>query len=346
MLHPSGYCAYYNESSKNNLVAGFPCPECGKVAGHTTTCPLYNENTANENFKSTRSKLYNATAILWHISRSINFFTFTLPARNSQGIYQNSATCETTGDLAVTRTFSKLLENVAVNIKRKYPETVDTETGEVIPGKKFSYVWIAEAQMQRQKKFGGAGDIHYHLVTNSYVPIVWLTDYWSTLLQVNSKNCVHVESIPSTVSSIPSYLAKYLGKTTHKGENTQRKIVSRRIGASQDLTAYAPIKFNYLPEGNIIREHHFATPTGYETSMYYFNTAGTLARYGQLMKDEKKLKNTSSNKHFSNDEIAWREVARKKRQALLYSKPLNLNNHDHELCNEGGNETTAISCPF
>jgi hypothetical protein len=317
MLHPSGYCAHFHESAKKNLIAGFPCPECKKVAGHKPTCPLYNETTANENFKSTRSKLYNATAILWHRSPSVNFFTFTLPSRSNTGIYQNSTACETTGDLAITRTFSKLLENVSVNIKRNNPETVNRQTGEITKAK-FSYVWVSEAQMLRQKKFGGIGDIHFHLVTGSYVPIVWLTNHWSELLQVESKNCVHVDHIPTSINSIPAYLAKYLGK------GAQRSILSRRIGTTQDLSGFAPLKFNVLPVGTIEKEQHFSTPSGYETSMYYFNTSQVLEIYGDLMQDEKRLKNTSSNKHFSNDQIAWRDVARKRKQLELYSQPLTL----------------------
>jgi hypothetical protein len=342
MLHPSGYCAHFHESGKKNLIAGAPCPECKKVAGHKHTCPLYNEITANENFKSTRSKLYNATAILWHRSASVNFFTFTLPARGNTGIYQNSSTCETTGDLATTRTFSKLLENVSVNIKRNNPETVDRETGEITP-KKFSYVWVAEAQMLRQKKFGGAGDIHYHLVTDAYIPIVWITNYWSELLKEKSKNCVHVEHIPpGKINSIPAYLSKYLGK------GSQRTIVSRRIGTTADLSGYAPLKFNVLPAGTIEREQHFTTASGYETSMYYFNTYETLNNYGELMQSEKRLKNTSSNKHFNNDQIAWREVFRKRKQLEMYSKPLNLNNENftNDLCNQSGNDSSIIECPF
>jgi hypothetical protein len=307
VLHPSGYCTFYHESSKNNLVRGAPCPVCKKVAGHKPTCPNYDKD-KTDTLKSSRSKLFDATSVLWYRgfnNGGINFFTFTLPSRSGERTFQISADCTQTGDLKVTEQFSKLLEGISIKQKRD--------------GQKFSYVWVSEAQMSRQKKFGGIGDIHFHLVTDSFIPVNWCTDYWSSLVANlqpidYAKSSVHVDSIPNSVNSIPGYLTKYMGK------GAQRRILSRRFSCTRDLSSYIPIKFSTLPSGTLVRENHTLTPTGYEVSTYYYDTSEVLANYGELMQDEKKFNVTRMDKNFTPDEIAWRAL---KREHAQKSKEIN-----------------------
>jgi hypothetical protein len=300
VLHPSGYCVYYHAKSEKNLKPGEPCLWCQRVAGHKPTCPLFVEK-ENE-CKSSRVKLFDRAAILWArasaMNNDIKFFTFTLPSLDGKKTFQRTADCTATGDIAVTSAFSKLLENCAINIKRHRKE-------------KFSYVWVSEAQKKRQEKFGGVGDLHFHLVTDSFIPVNWLRDSWNVLLGTNSNNCVHVDAIPTGVRMLPNYLAKYMGK------GTQRRIYSRRFSCSRDLSAFSPITFKRLPNDlTCEKETHFTTPKGFECSMYYFNTTEVLEQYGALMQAETALKEAAHDPAFTLDAIQERATRRSFKKAV------------------------------
>jgi hypothetical protein len=298
VLHPSGYCVYYHAKSEKNLKPGEPCLWCGRVAGHKATCPLFVEKESE--CKTSRVKLFDRAAILWARTSSqgndIKFFTFTLPSI-AGGVYQQSVTSSVTGDIAVTSKFSKLLENCAINIKRHLKE-------------KFSYVWVAEAQMKRQEKFGGVGDLHFHLVTGSYIDVTWLRDSWNGLLGTDSKNCVHVDAIPTSVNMLPNYLAKYMGK------GAQRRIYSRRFSCTRDLSAFAPITFKRLPNDlTLEKESHFTTPKGFDCSMYYFNTTEVLEQYGALMQAQATLNGAAADPAFTTQAIQERATRRSFKRA-------------------------------
>lgn len=294
MLHPSGYCVYYHQKAADNLKPGEPCLWCSKVAGHKPTCPLFVEKDCEN--KGSRVKLFDRTAILWARASAkntdIKFFTLTLPSAEGKKTFQRSATCPETGDIAVTAYFSKLLEAAVINVKRHRKE-------------KLSYVWVSEAQKERQKKFGGVGDLHFHLVTDSHMPVEWIRDSWNRLLGTDSKNCVHLDLIPTGVKMLPNYLAKYMGK------GAQRKIYSKRFNSTRDLSGFAPITFKQLPSDlTCEKETHFTTPKGFECSMYYFNTTEVLEQYGGLMQAAAALNVSSSDPNFTPSEIAWRAMKR------------------------------------
>ena len=314
VLHPSGYCTFYSEASVENLTPGAPCVHCGKIAGHKITCPLYKEPEA----KHSRTKIFDTAAVLWYQSNSLNFFTFTLPSWAGWKTYQLSESCCVTGDLAVTRKFSMLLELIAVNIKRQ-PKS---KRGKKKKGNlwkrwnrgRFSYLWVAEAQMERQEKFGGAGDIHFHLITDAYIPIKWLNAQWCRLVGTFSPGAVHVDHVPSQVNSIPNYLAKYFGK------GTQRKILSRRVASTRDLSGVAPIKFKTLPDLTLLKHRTYTTKQGFEVNYYYYDTGEVLANYGDFMREEGSMQGvTRTGKKFVPEEIAFRAMRRDhklKRQQL------------------------------
>lgn len=246
------------------------------MAGHLSTCPLFKEN--EKSGTSSRSKLYNSTSVLWCKSQRINFFTFTLPSLHNSptcGVYQRSPTCKETGDLAITAKFSKLLEAISIRQKRS--------------GQRFSYVWVSEAQMKRQKKFGGIGDLHFHLVTDAYIEIAWLQNAWGGHVG-ESNNSVDVQSIPKSVQSIPAYLVKYLGK------GSQRYIYSRKFNCSRDLSAFVPIHIARLPDVDLITEKIITQPSGYESCMRYYNTAECLELFGCYMLDQKRFNVTRTSK--------------------------------------------------
>ncbi len=289
-LHPSGYCAYYNESSSENLVPGKSCIFCGRVAGHAHDCPDFltypgDGREAKQIAGSTsRGSLFNAVSVLWHKSRVKSFITFTLPSLQD-GTYQRSPECELTGDLAITQKFSKVLEAYSLRVKRAF-------------GEKMSYVWVSEAQMQRQEKFGGCGDIHFHLVINQdlknnagrfvdYETFVWLQSLWCKHIGVDANNCVHVDNIPDELSSIPAYLSKYLGK------GSQRRIMSRRFAASRDLTKYKPVTLQDFPGGVDLVRSVEKQADGFKYVMHYFNTSQVLDTYGAHMEDESRFTNTT-----------------------------------------------------
>lgn len=307
-LHPSGYCVAFNEETNNNLIPGKPCKCCGRVAGHKYGCPeLENLPGYFESGKSSRGSLFNAVAVLWSRSVEKSFITFTLPSLSSS-VYQKSIHSVYTGDVAITAKFSKVLEAYALKIKRR-------------TGKKLSYVWVSEAQTSRQEKFGGVGDLHFHLVVNvdyknhskawkdsagrwrypfisagHELEIKWLQKLWCEHLEVEAVNCVHVDPLPDCVKSIPSYLAKYLGK------GSMRKIVSRRFSASRDLTKFKPItiparpgecyrvdidtgEMKFLESVELInrQERKFEN---YTCITEYYSTSDVLSKFGAWMEYE------------------------------------------------------------
>jgi hypothetical protein len=293
-LHPSGYCVWFNENSTGNLISGVACPLCRRVAGHKPDCPYYVENETTG--ASSRPKLYDATSVLWAQSKNVYFITFTLPSLPGKKTFQSSPHCADTGDLAITKIFSKQLEAIARRYARR--------------GKRFSYVWISEAQMKRQKKFGGIGDLHFHLVTNQRIEIKWLQAAWSGYFPgAPSKNSVHIESLPAGINSVPAYLVKYLGK------GAARRIFSRRFSCSRDLSRLAPIRITHIPDDlKAITEKIITTPSGYEVCLYFFNTQEILEQYGAYMIDEKDYQGTRSGAKFSKSEIESRRFTREIKQ--------------------------------
>lgn len=295
VLHPSGYCVWYNDKSKGNLITGERCPLCGRTAGHHYDCIYFKEKQVTG---SSRPKLYNAISVLRQISTAdMYFYTFTLPSRPGEKTYQISPHCRDTGDLVVTATFSKLLEAVAARIKRSSRPNEE---------KKFSYVWIAEAQMKRQAKFGGIGDLHFHLVTNQRIDITWLQSTWSAYFSTpENRHSVHAEPIPRAINSIPAYLAKYLGK------GSPRRIYSRRYSSSQDLSAFRPITLRTLPSDlQPIRTKILPQASGYEVTVSYFNTEAVLKRYGRIMREEHEFQVTRSGQNFTPSAINSRKFKR------------------------------------
>jgi len=274
-LHPSGFCSWSADRSRQNLLVGKPCPECKRIAGHAPTCPRfkYEDRLAT----SSRGKLFDCVSILWAKNADKSFITFTLPSLQ-EGTYQRAATCEQTGDIVIGQCFSKTLEAWKVKEKRK--------------GKALSYVWVAEAQMKRQEKFGGIGDIHYHLIVNRKLKnenntfsdrqtFNWLQENWCKQIKAEANNCVHVDPVPDYANSIPAYLSKYLGK------GNQRPILSRKFQATQDLTHFKPIKLHSFPEGLTMHsESVYTTPEGFDIVTRYFNTREVLEMYAHLMHDE------------------------------------------------------------
>jgi len=95
--------------------------------------------------------------------KQFNFLTFTLPSRQN-GTYQAAPDCEKTGDLAVKANFSKLLEALTVKLKRD----------PAFKGFEFAYCWASEIQESRRAKFGGCGEIHFHMLSN----IILKKDYF------------------------------------------------------------------------------------------------------------------------------------------------------------------------
>lgn len=298
----------FGESSSDNLVPGRPCIFCGRVAGHVFGCPEL-DNLPNYflSGKSSRGALFNAVAVLWSRSKERSFITFTLPS-SSENVYQKSIHSIHTGDVAVTAKFSKVLEAFSLKLKRRR-------------GKKPSYVWVSEAQMKRQEKFGGIGDLHFHLIVDedykdysrgwkddngrwrypfksvaAELEIKWLQNLWCEHLGVESTNCVHVDPLPDGVNSIPSYLAKYLGK------GSMRKIVSRRFSATRDLTKLKPItipcrpgevyrvdfetgEMKFLPTVSLINQQ-VKNFDGFTSITEYYSTSEVLGEYGAWMEYE------------------------------------------------------------
>ena len=310
-LHPSGYCCYFSDSTKN-LIAGCACRYCKRVAGHALDCPDYKAKEPKHT--SSRSQLYNAVSVLWAKNNGTNFYTFTLPSSEG-GTYQRATDCPVSGDLAIAEKFSKVLEAWSVRVKRS--------------GRKLSYVWVAEAQTKRQLKFGGVGDIHFHLVASEQVKagafymkegkkryrmtdqntFDWLQSLWCSHVGVNAANCVDVDYIPPAVNSIPAYLSKYMGK------GTQRKILSRQFAATRDLSRFRPVTLVDLPQDcELIKTTDLVFDSGFELTQYYYRTSDVLELYGHHMARESELNGGISGKHFTPDKIMLRAFKRQQRQ--------------------------------
>lgn len=247
-------------------------------------CPLFDINKKGSD--NSRGKLYNAIAVLWASNQNKSFITFTLPSL-ANGIYQNSFDCPDTGDIAIGKAFSKTLEAWKQREKRK---------GSGL----FSYVWVAEAQQKRSEKFGGPGDLHFHLIVNrkfkndykgangkfNFVDTEkretfdWIQLNWCKQIKAYSNNCVHVDPLPDFANSIPAYMSKYFGK------GQCRPLVGRKFQATQDLSKFKPIQLTQFPEGiTLIREKQYITPEGFEINTSYFNTREVLELYGGHMSD-------------------------------------------------------------
>jgi len=249
---------------------------------------------------SSRPKLFNSTAILWAKEKEKSFLTFTLPSIEN-GVYQRDAGCPYSGDITIASYFSKVMESYSLRLKRR--------------NGKLSYVWVAEAQSKRQKKYGGVGDIHYHVVVNQKLKdnlgrvcdsetLNWLQDLWCSHVGASSKNCLDVQPLPDDISSVPAYLSKYLGK------GSQRMILSRQFGASRDLTRFKPITLQTLPEADLITQYDYTTPTGYESCVRYFDTRQVLELYGSDMAYEGRLNSSRMDKNFTQDKIVERAFMR------------------------------------
>lgn len=297
-LHPSGFCSWSSDHSKVNLIPGRACPVCNRIAGHASfitnknslyfekPCPLFKME--NKTASSSRGKLFDCVSVLWAMNANKSFFTFTLPSLEN-GTYQRDPLCSTTGDLEVGKMFSRTLEAWKRKEQRENP------------GQRFSYVWVSEAQKKRQEKFGGCGDIHYHLVVNrkfkndfkgsngkfnftsneSFDRFQWIQENWCKQVGVYADNAVHIDPIPDFANSIPAYMSKYMGK------GQDRAIVSRRFQATQDLTRYATVKLNTLPDDiTLINEKVITTPDGFDICTRYFNTREVLELYGHHMIDQ------------------------------------------------------------
>jgi hypothetical protein len=308
-LHPSGFCCYYSATVTKNLVRGFPCVHCGRVSGHAITCPAFKYDETKG--RSSRPQLFNATAVLWAKSPKKSFLTFTLPSI-AGGTYQRDFDCPETGDLIVAEKFSKVMEAFALRSRRL--------------GEKLSYVWVAEAQMKRKEKFGGIGDIHYHCVINKELKGAnnHFTDFdsfqclqalWNSHVGVTANNSLDVKPLPEGINSIPAYMSKYLGK------GSQRMIIARQFAASRDLTRFKPIALTHLPvDCELISERDYISPTGYETSLRYFNTRDVLEQYGGLMAEQSQHEVTRTGKQFTPAAIIERGINRQRRSlGLSYS---------------------------
>jgi hypothetical protein len=241
--------------------------------------------------------------------------------RINSGTYQCSTTDPDTGDLAIAQAFSRTLEAWKKKTQRESNATSrrsngilqrDMDHSRGLSGKilsrdrtptnpghnQLSYVWAAEAQMKRKEKYGGVGDLHYHLVVNQklkhdngnwhdYETFQWLQDNWNSQLGTSARNCVDVKPIPERITSIPSYLSKYLGK------GHQRRIVSRSFQATQDLTCFAPIHLNAIPEATMTRETNFTSKDGYNINSKYFHTREILEQYAHFMREAATLKGST-----------------------------------------------------
>lgn len=279
-LHPSGYCIWYEDNSKN-LIQGSPCLFCKRTAGHKWDCPQYKEKPTGA---SSRTSFFNAASVLYASGEAKSFWTFTLPSKPGRKFYQLKSTCPETGDLQVAQAFSKTLHYIQKRAKRG--------------GWKFLYTWVSEAQTERKKKYGGIADIHYHLICNvdvkneankfysdeSKKDFEAIQLHWCTGVGVYSNNAVHVDSLPAGVNSVPAYLTKYLGK------GACRTIISRRFAASRHLTRFKPITLNSVPEHlTLLHESEVTTGRGYNLPQRFYKTTEILEEYGHLFLEEDKF---------------------------------------------------------
>jgi len=189
--------------------------------------------------------------------KQFNLITLTLPSL-SHGIYQKSNDCEHTGDKITTANLSRLLESLTIKIQRE--QSI-----------KISYVWSAERQQERKLKYGGIGDIHFHIFTNLTIKkgyydkaagkyytsfmdkelLSWMQKSWCELLNVpTANNCIDVRPISGNMESVVSYIAKYLSK-----EKSDIPIISKKWSSSKDIVKLRPVKSTALPEAKLYRIH-------------------------------------------------------------------------------------------
>lgn len=300
VLHPSGYCIYFNGQGRNNLIRGHACPYCKRIAGHSPQCPDYKHKETIG--LSSRPKFYDASSVLWGKSTGANMVTFTMPSLSGK-LYQRDLDCPETGDLAIAAKFSKVLEAWSLRSKRA--------------GEPLSYTWVSERQEERRDKYGGVGELHYHILVNqkiksdqNYVVRRDILDYlqylWCDHLNVPlASNCVDVRPLPEWVRSVPPYMAKYLGK------GARLPIRSRRFGASRDLTRLKPIHLATLPEHCTLEAtSNYTTADGFDITAYYFNTRDVLDVYSYAMYHERLMVADHSNKGFTPEAVLRRAIDR------------------------------------
>lgn len=277
---------------------------CNRIAGHSVTCEFFKYDEAKGN--SSRAKLYNATAVLCGLYKERSFLTFTLPSNEGSKTYQRDIDCPESGDIAVNSKFSKVMEAYSIRRKRS--------------AKKLSYVWVAEAQTKRQQKFGGVGDIHFHVIVNERIKddrgrvinhrtLEWLQNLWCEHIGVSAQNSLHVDPIPNDVRSVPAYLCKYLGK------GAQRSIISRQFGCTRDLSKFKPISIKTLPVDVTLESvQDITTPEGFELTKFYFNSSEVLQLYGGAMRDESLMDSSRMSSDFTTDKILARAHARLRKE--------------------------------
>jgi hypothetical protein len=215
----------------------------------------------NKHRKTNKNDFFDRCAQLYMdkvpTKKQFNLITLTLPSI-SHGIYQKSNDCELTGDKFITANLSRLLESLTLKIQRDR-------------GIKISYVWSAERQHERKIKFGGVGDLHFHIFTNLTIKkgffdkaagkyyntfldgdlLAWLQKNWCELLNVpTANNCIDVRPISGNMESVVSYIAKYLSK-----EKSEIPIISKKWSSSKDLVKLRPVKSNALPDCKLYRIH-------------------------------------------------------------------------------------------
>lgn len=310
-LHPSGYLAPFNEKASGNLIAGTPCPECRRVSGHSIQCPFFAYDETKG--KTSRPSLFNATAILWAMYRKRSLFTFTLPSLEAF-TYQRDFDCPETGDLVIAAKFSKVMEAWSIREKRR--------------GHKLSYTWVSEAQMKRRTKFGGIGDIHFHVAANvawksnngkviDLESLQWLQNLWCEHVGKFAGNCIDVRPIQDDLDSIPGYMQKYMAK------GSMRMIISRRFAATRDLTRFKPIHLKSFPDVEVVNQVTKVIERGsqayangyknldpYEATVYYLNTSQVLELYGAHMAAESDFHSSGSMKGFHEADIFTRRLKR------------------------------------
>lgn len=317
VLHPSGFCSYFTPAVSANLRPGEKCPDCGRIAGHAVACKYFKFNETRG--ASSRPKLFNACSVLWHNRPKKNFITFTLPSGSGSYIYQRSADCPETGDLVVGRKFSKVLEAWSKREDRSRARLHPHLVKENFTEPALSYVWVAESQQNRKKKYGGIGEIHYHLVANQEIKsdngkvkdpetLSWLQDLWCSHLGVSSaKNCIDVRPIPQEIRSIPGYVSKYMGK------DGGRTILSRQFQATQDLSKFQPIHLSRAPELPLLSKRDYVTSDGYEGTAYYYSTSQVLDLYGPDMAHQGAISSRVTNDpNFSTESILARAIKRQR----------------------------------
>lgn len=219
--------------------------------------------------------------------KQFNLITLTLPSI-FKGIYQNSNICEATGDKAVTKNLSRFLES----LQKKYYR----EHGFLV-----SYVWAAERQQERKKRYGGIGDLHFHIFTNLSVKqgfyckkrkkdittkfntqlLSWMQNTWCNLLSVPfTDNCIDIRPISGNMESVCSYIAKYLSKS----DLYQVPILSKKWSSSKDLKKMKPVQSTILPDCKLYRIHENevldkSTGEVFTMPIYYFDSFEIKEKY-------------------------------------------------------------------